>query len=411
MSLKSALGPDYPSQESLFPSSNGPSQEALVPSSNFPSQESLVPSLSDISFGSHNLDSPRSTPSTPHSTISFEEPNNADNPADELLASSLLDYKAELGITRTAQIILDDIDLKNELIGLILSDTHTQLKSSLRNSTLTADKKDRQYLSTLTPSILCTELKTAAPHAYRVLAQGMLGISDMETIPGNQHLNNVLTMLYSTIAKTINRKATGYGLLLTTVARDGGMREDSMKLLCNLCHPRTAQKYDMEVLSLGWDDNLREVLNSELLHFQELRRAELSLDLLDEATHSQIDAAAAHIELLKVSMPLQVQLVWDNLNIRSKHKFERKGDKYEESNFDWMASIFIQERISANHMDHSPGSALKEADEMAIEDFVPTQHEKDYLFDGLVHYYASRVTVRHPQVFNSLNSCVKASLY
>ena len=153
------------------------------------------------------------------------------------------------------------------------------------------------------------------------------------------------------------------------------MREDSMKLLCNLCHPRTAQKYDMEVLSLGWDDNLREVLNSELLHFQELRRAELSLDLLDEATHSQIDAAAAHIELLKVSMPLQVQLVWDNLNIRSKHKFERKGDKYEESNFDWMASIFIQERISANHMEHSPGSALKEADEMAIEDFVPTQHE------------------------------------
>ena len=42
------------------------------------------------------------------------------------------------------------------------------------------------------------------------------------------------------------------------------------------------------------------------------------------------------------------------LNIRSKHKYERKGDKYDKSNLDWMASIFIQEKISANHMEHSP---------------------------------------------------------
>ena len=399
MSIKSLFDPaDYPSQ----------SQPSLDP---YLSKQFQSNNDNNVSFGSHSLDSLPSTPSPHHSTIDFEEPNNANDLADDLLASSLNKSKEELGITRTAQIILDDIDLKKEMIGLILSDTHTQLKTSLRNSILTADKKDRQYLSSLTPSVLCTELKNAAPQAYQVLAEGMLGISDLETIPGNQHLINVMTMLYSTVAKTINRKATGYGLLLTTVARDGGMREDSMKLLCNLCHPRTAQKYDTEVLSFGWDDDLREVLNSELLHFNELRRAELSLDVLDEATPIQIEAAAANIELLKASMPLQVQLVWDNLNIRSKHKYERKGDKYEDSNFDWMASIFIQERISANHMEHSPGSALKEADEMAIEDFVPTQHEKTYLFGGLVHYYASRLTFRHPKVFNSLNSCIKASLY
>ena len=84
----------------------------------------------------------------------------------------------------------------------------------------------------------------------------MLGVTDPDSLPDSQHLSNVLAMLYSTISKTINRKASGYGLLMTAVARDGGMREDSMKLLSNLCHPRTAQKYDTEVLGKDWDSNL-----------------------------------------------------------------------------------------------------------------------------------------------------------
>ena len=43
------------------------------------------------------------------------------------------------------------------------------------------------------------------------------------------HAPHVLAMLISRIAKTLNRKSTGYGLLLTTICCDGGRREDSMK--------------------------------------------------------------------------------------------------------------------------------------------------------------------------------------
>ena len=76
-----------------------------------------------------------------------------------------------------------------------------------------------------------------------------------------------------------------------------------------------------------------------------------------------------------------------------------------------MASLFIQERMSANHMEHVPGTALKEPEELTIQDFVPTKHEDDYLFDGLVHFFAHRLIVRHPLVFKSLKSCIKASYF
>ena len=56
------------------------------------------------------------------------------------------------------------------------------------------------------------------------------------------------------------------------------------------------------------------------------------------------------------------------------------------------------------------GSALREPDSLSIQDFVPTQQEEDYIFDGLVHYYANRLTVRHPLVFKSLKMSMKASL-
>ena len=49
--------------------------------------------------------------------------------------------------------------------------------------------------------------------------------------------------MYSTVSKIINRKATGYALLMTTAVRDGGLREDTIKLFSMLVHPRTSKKY------------------------------------------------------------------------------------------------------------------------------------------------------------------------
>ena len=72
-----------------------------------------------------------------------------------------------------------------------------------------------------------------------------------------------------------------------------------------------------------------------------------------------------------------------------------------------MSSLWIKERVSANHMDHLPGRPLKDPGLLCIQDFVPTSQEKDYLFSSLVPYYASRLIERHPEVFKSLNSCIK----
>ena len=61
------------------------------------------------------------------------------------------------------------------------------------------------------------------------------------------------------MGKLINRKATGYALLLTTAARDGGLRENTLKLHCCMVHPRTSQKYDKKVRGEGWDNQLKEM--------------------------------------------------------------------------------------------------------------------------------------------------------
>ena len=329
-------------------------------------------------------------------------------PSEETFIEALNVSKDSLGVARAAEIILNDSDLKAELTRIIHTETHNELKRSLKKSILTANKKDRRYLLSLSPRVLCEELRDLAPQAYHVLVMGLLGVSDPAEVLESKHLTNNLAMLFSTIAKTINRKASGYGLLLTAIARDGGLREDSLKLLCNLCHPRTAQKYDKVVLANGWDTKLKEVLSSESLHFQELRNAEVQFDQLSGESSSQEQAvASAEIELLRNQLPPQVQLVWDNLNLRTRHRHERQGDNYLDSNFDWMASLWIQERVLANHMDHKPGQPLKEPTNLSIQDFVPSQLEENYIFTSLVHYYASRLTSRHPLVFKSLNSSIK----
>ena len=56
-----------------------------------------------------------------------------------------------------------------------------------------------------------------------------------------------------------------------------------------------------------------------------------------------------------------------------------------------MASLVIEGRVSAVHMDHKPGRSLKDPDELTIEDFIPSSYEKSYMLDSLVSYYALHI--------------------
>ena len=106
--------------------------------------------------------------------------------------------------------------------------------------------------------------------------------------------------------------------------------------------------------------------------------------MTEEDSEQDIEEAAVLAEQLRRSLPKQTQCVWDNINLRSNPRFQRQRDSYSDYNLDWMASMMIKERISGNHMDHVPGRALKDAETLSIQDFVPSKPEKDYLFSSLV---------------------------
>ena len=327
------------------------------------------------------------------------------------VSNSLHDLINVAGLKEAATTILDNEELKQEILKQIFAESHESLKTSLKRSRLTASKKDRNYLLSLTPEGLCQEFQENSFPAFRLLVHGLLGVSNQADVFDSQFLQNNVCLLYSTISKIINRTATGYALLLTTAARDGGLREDSIKLFSILVHPRTSQKYDKEVLAVGWDVNLNEHLKTEKKHFEKQRETEDKIEKLytEAVSMEAIEEATNDLEILLDSAPPQLQLVWDNLNLRTKHRYERTGDDYSDSNLDWMGSLWIQDRIDCNHMDGREGVTIKDVENLNIHDMVPTDKEKDYVFKSLVHHYSHRLVVRHPLVFKSLASCVKQS--
>ena len=140
--------------------------------------------------------------------------------------------KEDIGTHETARAILQDEDLKREILKLIFSRTHCEFKDSLKKSQMSKDKlkSDRNYLLSINPSSMCKEFSENSPSAYQLLVQGLIGVSDMESISENKHLKNNISLIYSTLSKLVNRKATGFALVQTAAARDGGLREDSIKL-------------------------------------------------------------------------------------------------------------------------------------------------------------------------------------
>ena len=225
------------------------------------------------------------------------------------------------GISETATAILENTDLKNKILELLLIEAHQEFKCSLRKSIL-KKTQERTYLLTLTPQVLCEEFANNAPMCFQLLVKGILG-KNIDTVFRSQKLKNIVALLYSTGSKYVNRKAIGFALQLTTAARDGGLREDSLNILSCFVHPRTSQVYDKEILANGWDTYLQSLLQEEKEHFEKIRSAENLLEKIHEDDYGSDDLkqnAQDKLDQLLDETPPQFQLVWDNMNIATKHR-------------------------------------------------------------------------------------------
>ena len=79
--------------------------------------------------------------------------------------------------------------------------------------------------------------------------------------------------------------------------------------------------------------------------------------------------------------PCQPWSLQQNIDMKEKKTSTPK------TTFDWMASMFIKERININHM-----KAIEPVKHEKIEDFVPSETKKDYVFfQSLVCYFSSRL--------------------
>ena len=379
--------------------------EPLLPLTQFSSEEQSNSDIHDVSFSSSSSQHNDWTPSSTSEDELPDIPDFGNQAAAKILVDELVD---EVGISNAASAVLENEALREEIMKKIFSSSHKSLKIALKKSQLTSNKKNRAYLLSLSPRNICEEFKTLSSASFRLLVHGLLGISDLNQIFESQFLLNNVCLLYSTIGKIINRNATGYALLLTTVARDGGLREDSLRIFSFLVHPRTSQKYDRSVLASDWDAKLNEHLKQEKIHFEAMKEVETKIETLlqNDAAEDVINDAKNDLEALRDTCPPQLQMVWDNLNLRTSHRYQRVGDEYGDSNLDWMASLWIKDRITANHMEHQ-GESLKSAENLNIRDFVPNDKEKDYVFLSLVRYFSHRLVQRHPLLFKSIALCIK----
>ena len=345
--------PNFPSQSSdadvalnwQSQSSDNPLFEHFSPPSSPPSSPSQY--NSEFNFNHHFESSPSEIDDfvlqALQSTQSDDAENNEfENQDNDNIEQVINDMVENVGASKVAAAVLKNHDVRDEIASLLFKDSHVSLKTSLKKSKLTTSKQDRKYLLSLTPRSLCEELRSSSAFTFQVITQGLLGVSNPDDIFNSQHLLNCISLVYSTVAKTINRKATGYALLLTTVARDGGLREDSLKMCCQMVTPRTSQRYDKSVIATGWDNELQECLGKEKAYFENLNIAAAKVEQLlqDEEALEDVESAKHELEIMLDNAPPQLQLVWDNLNPRTKHRFERAGDKYSYSNLDWMASLW-----------------------------------------------------------------------
>ena len=212
--------------------------------------------------------------------ISTKDTNDEYSPLQEPVLDSISDphefikraitHSAERwGLETTVEALLSNNELKRMIVEDLHQKSHKQFKSSLPKSHLCSDKKkrDRNYLLSVTPRSVCEVFKTNAPDAFNLLVSGLMGVNDVETLNDNNFQMNRVALILSTVANQIDRNATRYSMVQTSAARDGGLREDSLKLFANFCYPTTMQSYDRRTLAKDWDRDLKEAMEEERQHF------------------------------------------------------------------------------------------------------------------------------------------------
>ena len=351
-----------------------------------------------------NLGKTQSSYSSNECSLGLLEHIHSDYSTNQSSLSEAL--KEVTNFEEAAEMILENEELREEIVKKIGKGISLKLKLSLKNSKLTDDKRDRNYLLSLNPHDLCKEFQEGCPEAFDIVTKVLLGLSRPEEIFESQYLKNNICSIYSQLARMLNRNASGYALYMGVIARDGGLREDSIKVFPQISHPRTLQKYD-HVLAKNAKDPLNEKLSNEKLHFDNVAKLKDQLEELtvSESSEEQILAAVEKLKDAEVIAPKMLTSVWDNLNLRSNRRHERVGDTWEDLNFDFMTSIHINERVDANHLDNQ-GKAFKSPEDVTIEDFTPDTDELEFIFCHLVSLYSHSLLGRHPQLYKALKSAV-----
>ena len=304
---------------------------------------------------------------------------------------------SEEDAAKAASLILDNKIIRSCIIKQLGETVSKSMKQSLKKSKLTEDKKDREYLLSINPLGLCREFQSSQPEAFEITCRVLLGMKDPEDVFNNQHLVNNVCTIYSIIARLRNKNATGYALLLSVAARDGGLREESLKLITLFCHVRTIQKYD-SVLAKDFKSRLLEKLQSEKKYFTKVKaaRSESGANDLSADNHEDLDVG---------ERPKCLTTVWDNMNWRSGRRYERLGDKYSDKNYDFMTSLHISERIKVPHLD-SRSDSVKNPEDLCLADFCLSDDENEMLFSSLIPMYSHMLLDRYPVLFKSLKGVI-----
>ena len=217
-----------------------------------------------------------------------------------------------------AKLILEENALKKEILKQIGQSSRSDLKLSLKHSKLKVDKNDRNYLLGLNPHDICREFQEGWKEGFGIVTQVLFGMEDPEQVFQNPHLMNNLALIYSSIARMHNRSASGYALYLGAVARDGGLREESIKLFPQFCHPRTLQKYD-HVLAKHSRAPLEEKLRDEKQHLDAL--SNILHDIDDEGSEDEEERVLAlqlKLKETEAKAPKMVTTVWGSVNLSRK---------------------------------------------------------------------------------------------
>ena len=268
-----------------------------------------------------------------------------------------------------------------------------------------SDKKERDYLLKINPHDLCLEFKTYCPEAYHLLTNVMLGMQT-DMVLDSQHLKNNICLMFSILARLKNRTASGHALFTGMILRDGGLQEESLKLFPEACHPRTLAKYD-HVLAAHSEAPLKVKLDEEDTFNNKLAMLmEEFQDKSREKTEEELTTLCSEIQKMNIEAPAMLTTVWDNINIRADHRFERVNDRWEDNNYDYTTSMHMKPRINANHLDNA-GKAFKQPQELKFEDFVPSNEEKELLFCSMIPLFSFALLQRYPELFKCLKSSIK----